>query len=439
MFGITIEKMKENNVDYGIFFICKDMNNSEIRSVLFLGIGGVSMHQLACAFQDLGLMVYGYDMKASRYTKICEDRGIKVVHKFDKSLASVDLCVKTGAIRETDKYIRFLRKENVKIIDRAEALGWICRKYSNVIAVAGTHGKSTTASLIYQMLRADGRKVSCHIGADVDGARFNVGDEYLVVEACEYNKSFLSIYPNVSVITNVEEEHMDSYTSMFDLRSSFIKFIKRARMRFVFNGESTKFLRKYKNIEFVENTLLKSKLHGEYNQHNISLAVAVARRLGVDEISIKRVLNSFTGVPRRYELIGKIGRAKAYIDYAHHPTELKAFLDTFAQDYPNNLVVFQPHTYSRTKRFINEFIEILSSVKNLIIYKEYPARENRSQGKSAKELYELVNFLNPNVKYAGNMNGLIKNLGEFDAISFVGAGDIDIIARKIIKTNQKNT
>ncbi|MBR2970149.1 MAG: hypothetical protein IKC49_03750 [Clostridia bacterium] len=415
------------------------MNKIEIRSVLFLGIGGVSMHQLACAFKELGVQVFGYDVKSSKFTKICQDKGIKVIHKFDKDICNVDICIKTGAIKD-NKYTKYLKKNNVKIIDRAVALNWLSKKFGTIIAVAGTHGKTTTATLIYQMLRQGGKSVSSHIGADISDSRFCLGDDFLVVEACEYNRSFLSLYPHISVITNVEAEHMDSYGSIFKLRSAFITFLRRANTRFVLKDKSTKFFSKYSGVEFVDNDIdIKPKLHGEHNKKNISLAVAVARRLGVEEKIIRKVITTFAGVERRYELIGKMKSMYVYIDYAHHPTELKALIDTLNIDHSDNLIVFQPHTYSRTKMFCKEFASVLKNVKNLIIYKEYPARENISQGMSAKELYGILKLQNDNVLYCASIKNLKKRIKDFDAVAFVGAGDIDMIARKIISKDQKQS
>ena len=197
--------------------------NYEFKSVLFLGIGGVSMHQLALVFNSLGVKVYGYDLHKSQYTKLCEERGIKVVNKFDKDVCNVDLCVKTGAIKNS-KFLNYLQTIKCPIVDRAEVLSWLSSKFKNVIAVAGTHGKSTTASLIYEILRIAGKKVSCHIGADVYASKFSLKDDYLVVEACEYNKSFLYLYPTISVVTNIEREHMDCYGNFFNLQNFYKKF-----------------------------------------------------------------------------------------------------------------------------------------------------------------------------------------------------------------------
>lgn len=410
----------------------------EIKSILFLGIGGVSMHQLALSYKKLGYTVLGYDMKLSAYTEICERAGIPITTRFRSEFSEVDLCIKTGAIKD-NKFVRVLTGKNIKIIDRAEALNNLCARFKCVIAVAGTHGKSTTASLIYEILRQAKFKVSCHIGADVFAPRFDITDDYLVVEACEYNKSFLSLNPDIAVVTNVEAEHMDSYKSMYNLRLSFSSFLRRASMRFAFDEECNKFLHRIKNVEFVDFTKLKlsPKIKGEYNLKNISLAIAVARKLKIDENTIIKAVNSFIGIARRDEFIGEFTNTKVFIDYAHHPTELDAFISTFAREFKDNLIVFQPHTYSRTKNFLKEFISVLSKVENLIIYKEYPAREKHASGLSAYELYREIKRTKPDVKYSASIKSTLKKLGNHDGVAFVGAGDIDKVGRKIVKIMRK--
>ena len=405
-----------------------------VKSVLFLGVGGVSMHQLAIAMKEMGVKVFGYDLHESKYTKMCEEKGIVVANKFSKEICAVDLCVKTGAVKN-DKFFSYLQKNNVPILDRSELLAWMCSKFRCVIAVAGTHGKSTTASLIYEILRQSGKRVSCHIGADVFAPHFHFSDDFLVVEACEYNKSFLKLKPTISVVTNIEREHMDSYGNLFNLRSAFLTFLKRGDKRFVFVDKSTKFLKKYNNINFVENLNLKinPKIKGEYNLKNISVAVAVCKELGVDDKTIVKAINSFSGVPRRYEYLGEFNQSKIYIDYAHHPTEVKAFVETFIEEHKNAQVVFQPHTYSRTKTFLKEFVNVLSGVENLIIFKEYSAREKSEQGLSAKDLYLEIKKHNNKVKYCDNFKSILKNLKADCSIAFVGAGDINLVAESIVK------
>lgn len=406
----------------------------EYKSALFLGVGGVSMHQLAIALKKLGINVFGYDNAVNEYTKKCEQVGIKITNRFNKDFLNCDFYVKTGAIKN-NRYLTELKKRGVKIVDRSELLGFLCGKFKTVIAVSGTHGKSTTASLIYEMLRVAGEKVSCHIGADVFLPRFNLGDDYLVVEACEFNKSFLSIYPNISVVTNVEVDHLESYGSVFNLKNAFSVFLKRGQKRFVFNESSTRFLKSVNNVEFVDNLNLKNiKIKGEYNLKNASLAVCVCRSLNINEKYIDEVLKSFEGIPRRFEYIGNYKKQKVYIDYAHHPTEIECFVKMFNEQNENSLIIFQPHTFSRTKLLCDDFVKVLSQIDNLIIYKEYPAREKKDQGYSAKQLFEKVKLKNSNVKYCASAKSVVKNLADFGSISFVGAGDINLIAKKIIKS-----
>jgi len=407
----------------------------ENKSCLILGIGGVSVHQIALALKNLGIKVYGYDAKENLYTQKCKDAGIEITNKFKPEFLKVDFCVKTGAI-SNNKYITALKTLNVKIYDRAEMLSLLISKFKCVIAVAGTHGKSTTASLIYEILRVAGKKVSCHIGADVFASRFNIEDDFLVLEACEFNKSFLSFYPTISVVTNVEAEHLDSYGSIFNLKNAFSVFLRRGQKRFIFDDKSTVFLQQIKNVKVVKKTDLnvKPRISGEHNLNNISLAIAVAKSLGIDEKTICEAINMFEGLPRRYEFLGYVNNQKIYIDYAHHPTEIKAFVETFFSQNKNCLIVFQPHTYSRTKLLLKQFIDVLSKIDNLIIYKEYPAREKPWKGLSAFDLFEQVKQKNSNVKYFKTSKGLFKNMCNYEAIAFVGAGNIDQIAKKFIKS-----
>ena len=413
------------------------MNKNEIKSVLLLGVGGISMYQLALAYLNLGCVVYGYDLKKSKYTELCRAKGAHITHRFNKEFLNVDLCVKSGAIKATNKYVQMLKKMKCPIIDRAKALGEFCTYFKCVIAVAGTHGKSTTASLIYEILRVANKKVSCHIGADVFAPMFNLGDDFLVVEACEFNKSFLQLKPTISVVTNIEAEHMDCYGSLFNLRAAFLTFLKRGVKRFVYLDKSTSFLKRTKNIEFVSDTIknIHPKLKGEYNLKNISLACAVTKFLGIDERLTKKVVNNFTGLPRRYEYKGMYKKAKVYIDYAHHPTELKSFISTFVGENPDACIVFQPHTYSRTKIFLTDFISVLKTVKNLCIYKEYPARESPTEGMSAHDLYVELKKINPSVKYVASIKGAMKHIKNVKAVAFVGAGDINQVAQKIVERN----
>lgn len=393
------------------------------------------MHQIALILKQMGYMVYGYDSKESKYTKLCRQSGIEITTRFKAEFLKVDFCIKTPAITG-GKFLSELNKCGTKIYDRAEILGILAKNFKQVIAVAGTHGKSTTASLIYEILRADGRKVSCHIGADVFASRFNIDDDILVVEACEYNKSFLNLYPTITVVTNVEADHIDCYGSLFNLKNAFSVFLKRGNARFINACESTEYLKHVKGVNVVGKTNLKlaPKILGEYNLQNISMAMAVCKYLGVNNKTMVNAVNMFAGVPRRYELIGEKNGCKIFIDYAHHPTEINAFYETFKQENKNCTIVFQPHTYSRTKYLLKQFVCVLSKMDNLIIFKEYPAREKSWQGVSAYELFEKIKQKNPTVKYFSTCGAIIKNIPKNSAVAFVGAGNINEIAQKFVKT-----
>ena len=230
---------------------------------------------------------------------------------------------------------------------------------------------------------------------------------------------------------------MDCYGSFFNLKTAFLSFLKKAEKRFVYEEKSTKFFKKYSNIKFVNKTNLEinPQIKGEHNLKNISLSVAVCENLGVDEKTIIEAVNNFVGVPRRYEYLGDINASKIYIDYAHHPTEIKAFVETFKKENKIIQIIFQPHTFSITKKFLKEFICVLSGAENFIIFKVYSARENKKDGMSAKELFLEIKKYNPNVKYCANENSLIKNLAENTSIAFVGAGNINLIANEIVGKN----
>ncbi len=405
------------------------------KSVLLLGVGGVSMHQLALAYIGLGYSVLGYDAKFSNFVKIAVDAGMQFTNKFDKDFLNVDFCVKTAAIKDSNRYIKAVKKLGVPVLDRAFALEQLIKNFKCVIAVAGTHGKSTTCALIYEILRQAGKKVSCHIGAEVFEPNFNLTDEFLVLEACEYNKSFLNFYPSISVVTNVEPEHLDCYKTMFNLRAAFKTFLNRAKTRFVFDEASTKFLKKSNNLNFVKQTDLKlnTLLKGEYNLKNISLAIEVCKFLGIEQNVIIKAINSFAGLPRRNEFLALWNGKKVFIDYAHHPTELQAFSRQFLIENKNGIIIFQPHTYSRTKLLLNQFLAVFKNIPNLIIYKEYSAREKRSEGLTAHDLFVQIKQINPNVKYCATPKCLAKNLNVQTNLAFVGAGDINLVAKKLIE------
>ncbi len=426
-----------------------DINLEKVKHMHFVGIGGVSMYLLALYCKGLGIEVSGSDVKASKYTTICKSKGIKVKigHK-RKNIAGADLVVYTGAIDNSNVEIVEAENKKIKTVDRSEFLSYICKKFKYVIGVSGTHGKSTTCAMIYHILRSAGKKVSCHIGADVKDARLNPNDEYLVLECCEYNRSFLKFNCDMAVVLNIDNDHLDCYGNMYNLRNAFKTFLKRAKTRVVLDNDTTSCIKnrairvKCKDIEGVNKFVYKDKryainnVYGKHNIYNAVVAVDVCLNLGLSYTKIYKALKSFEHVGRRCELLGRIGDCEVLTDYAHHPSEIECLYSSLQTKYNEVNVIFQPHTYSRTKILIKEFVRVLDNIKNLIIYKEYPAREDKCKGYSAKLLSQYVD----NASYVKNYSQLNREIkGKFfekgDCIVFVGAGDINKVAQKFVHKN----
>ena len=422
-----------------------DLNN--FKHIHFVGIGGVSMHLLAIYCKEYGLKVSGSDIVSSKYTKICEDCGIQVHIKHRrKNISGADLVVYTGAVDRHNVEIVEALNNRIKVIDRADLIATICKNYKYVIGVSGTHGKTTTSAMIYHILRESGKRVSCHIGGDILGARLNPSDEYLVLECCEYNKSFLKFNCNIAIILNIDNDHLDCYSNMYNLRNAFRTFLKRANSRFIFDNATTKCIKnkaihiKSPKIEDINKFSIDDKsyilnhVYGEHNINNATVAVNVCLNLGLKYAQISKALKTFMPVGRRCQKLGKINNCDIITDYAHHPREIESIYKTLKLKYNKVYLVFQPHTYSRTKILLHDFVKTLSNIDNLVIFKEYPAREHRSKGYSAKQLKEYLDH----ATYIKNYRQLIswaKNQDFKDDICmvFVGAGDIDQVGQKIVK------
>lgn len=428
------------------------MNNFKLekcKHVHFVGVGGVSMHALAIYCKDMGLMVSGSDISNNKYVKMCKEKGIKTYKKHKRSnIDGADLVVCTGAVAQSNIEVIEANVRGIKVVDRAELLSVICKNFKCVIGVAGTHGKSTTSAMIYHILSEAGKKVSCHIGADVEGARLNPYDEYLVLECCEYNKSFLKFNCDIAVILNIENDHLDCYSNMYNLRHAFIKFLKQSKVKFVFNNASTKCIMNKRincinraeivkdNIFVVEGKrYVLSNVYGEHNIDNATAAINVCKYLGLSYAKIYNGLKTFMAIGRRCETLARVDNCDIMTDYAHHPTEIKATYTSLQAKYKRIRIIFQPHTYSRTKLLIHEFVKVFGEMDGLVIFKEYSARENQSKGYSAKQLCKYLD----NSVYIKNFGLLKKYVKQNklhlnnDCIVFMGAGNIDEVGRKLLK------
>lgn len=420
----------------------------------FVGVGGVSMNSLAKYLFSRGVRVTGSDARMSDASLQLNQLGIKTQlgHKPDY-IKTADLVVATGAIADDNPEIVYAKAHGIEVVSRAEMLGEICKDFDKVIAVAGCHGKSTTSAMIYSILRASGASVSCHIGAQTQDARMQYGDEYLVVEACEFKRSFLHIKPYLAVITNVEKDHLDCYKDLTDIQNTFRQFADSAQYVIVGQNPTTEFLGVKKQNYVVQKVYFDSTAQltefsivtdrcvpitistlGGYNVDNATLSARVAWFLGFSDCAIVNGLRDFKPVARRSQLIGKFNDADVVIDYAHHPTEIRQFYEAMKFVYHEMLFIFQPHTYTRTKALLGDFVETLKAIDNLVIYKEYSARETSSMGVSSKQLVDILKQNGVKAKYAGNKSSLqrLMKKTDYDAILFVGAGDIASIAGEIV-------
>lgn len=424
-----------------------EINLNKFKHIHFVGIGGVSMYLLAIYCKDLGIVVSGSDIKESKYTKICIEKDIKVYigHK-RKNIIGADLIVHTSAVNSHNIEIVEALNRQVQVIDRADLLGIICKNYKYVIGVSGTHGKTTTCAMIYHILRECGKSVSCHIGADILGARLKPDDEYLVLECCEYNRSFLKLDCNIAVILNIDNDHLDCYQNMYNLQNAFRTFLKRADSRFVFDNPTTKCI-KNKAISIKAPQILDlnqfsvdgkiytlNNAYGEHNINNATVAVSVCEYLGLPYAKISKALKTFMPAGRRCQKLGNVKGIDIVTDYAHHPKEIECLYQSLKLKYENVYLIFQPHTYSRTKILLHDFVKLFSGIDNVLIYKEYSAREDKSQGYSAKQLKDCLD----SAVYIDNYRKFKKwfvatEFKDNACIAFVGAGDINEIGAKLVR------
>lgn len=421
--------------------------------IYFIGIGGISMSGLCQLSKYLGAIVSGSDTGNNPEIDKLRKQGIVVNsnHSRDNITECIDIVVYTAAInKDNEEYLKS-KELGIITIERAEFLGKISKLYDTVIAISGTHGKTTTTAMIAEIFVLAGLDPTIHIGGESIGLKGNtiIGDNrYLIVEACEYKESFRYLSPTVAVITNIEPDHLDYYKDYSAIQTAFQKFASNSGAvicnkdcNIVHNNISTIFGDwEIKTVEFIGNgynfTVNKQgvfydsfrlNLLGYHNVINALFAIAVADAFGVEKSIISRGLSSFMGVGRRYETIYKFNNGcRVIVDYAHHYTEIKNSIAGIQDIYKNILVVFQPHTYSRTAKLFDEFVETLSCIDSLVLFKTYPAREVEIKGGTAKDLYHAVKS---NKKaYFDSANSLLTfinhNYNKFDCVLVLGAGDL---------------
>ncbi len=420
-----------------------------MKKVYMLGIGGVSMSSLAIFAKEKGFSVAGSDEAESETTKMLEEKQIDVdfCPNFQKISAS-DVVVFSSAIKSDNIQLQYAKCIGEKLLTRGQFLGQIANDYEKVIAVAGSHGKTTTTAMIYQVLKVAGLNPTLHLGGFKldDGQNFTLGGkEFFVTEACEYCDNFLNLHPYLSVVTNVEKEHMDYFKTFENQRKSFEKF--KSQSRFVIDDVKeykAKNLRHDKdgNLSFSlyqgERKVMRLHLRicEEVNTQNCIYAYLAAKKLGLSDCKIKQGLESFEGVKTRFERVKSPYFEHVILDYAHHPTEIKNAIKSAKKIFKDKklVIIFQPHTYSRTKTLLRQFIEVFKTQEFPIFFKTYSARERPEEGISAQHFVEILKKHNKNAVFYENFDDLFAFFEKLDkkecVLLFVGAGDLPSILHK---------
>ena len=417
------------------------------------------MSGLAKYMLSLGKRVGGSDVCANEYTYELKNAGAEININTVVSIEEFDVIVYTDAIKETDPRLCEAEKLNKRIISRGQLLYEVSREFKKVIAVSGCHGKTTCTSMLTHIFAAAGKKFTSHIGGK-DGKFSNFyqsGKDFFITEACEYKKNFLLLKPDIALILNTDADHLECYGSEAALSEAYFKFAEGANiaislyrdmplsfgLSFGFDKLSDYCAKNIKNsggaYSFTayeggaELGRINLKVYGKHNVLNAIAAVAAARSAGIPFEPIKDGLAEFTGVERRFENIGSFNGAVCIADYAHHPSEIRAAIRTAQKLCAGRLfVVFQPHTYSRTKNLFKQFVKVLSPLNNLLIYKTFAAREYFDDAGSALTLSQTIKKSHYG-DAERDITDFISRAGEEDMILFLGAGDIYYIAKKVIK------
>ena len=463
------------------------INTSQIKVVYLLGIGGIGMSALARYFKSLGKAVYGYDKTPTNLTTELEKQGMKIhftdaIESLPSEINTVPkeeiLIIYTPAIPKDHTQMNHLLSNGFMLKKRSTVLGEISSEEFTV-AVAGTHGKTTTSSMITWMLHNAGRKCTSFLGgiATNFNSNFIAGDQKaindkacIVLEADEYDRSFLTLSPSISVITSTDADHLDIYHEGMELEKAYKQFADRLEdngILFIKYGLELNPKNKYfsygihpkadfraENIrvengsyvfDFYSPTLninnLTCGLGGRHNVENAVAACAVSVTLGLNEEEIKSGVANFRGVKRRFETIFKSKEITYIDDYAHHPTELNSAINSAKELFPGKKItgIFQPHLYSRTRDFAIDFKESLSKLDILILLEIYPARELPIDGVTAQMI--LPSNEQGKIRIQCDKSDAVDRLFEFDneIILTLGAGDIDTLVSEIKSSLEKST
>ena len=444
-----------------------------------VGIGGVSMSGIAEILVNWGFTVTGSNNVENENTKKLEKAGIKVFigHNAENVVGS-DVVVHTAAVKDDNIELKTAKNLGIPTVERADFLGEITRCFSDTITIAGTHGKSTTTSMVSLCFLEANQDPSIQVGADlsqIDG-NYKVGNsEHFIIESCEYVESFLKFSPKSEIILNIDNDHLDYFKTFENVKNAFVKYVKLLPDDgiLVVNGDDKNCLDlpQYthakaltygitnKNVDFFAVNIVfdndgfpefdvyshdkfyeRIKLHvpGMHNVLNALGCIALCNEYGLSSTDIKNGLSKFTGVGRRFEFKGKVNNASVYDDYGHHPTEIVATAKALMnKKYNQSWVVFQPHTYSRTKLLMDDFAKALLNFDNIILLDIYAARESNTYNVSSEDLANKIKTLGKNALFIKDFDECVSYLKshvhENDIIITQGAGTVTEIGGKLIK------
>lgn len=448
-------------------------------NVYFIGIGGISMSGFAQLLHDYGFTVHGSDSHESKITKHLESLGIHIIYgqAYENITGDIDFVVYTAAIHPDNPEFQAAKALELPMMERAEMVGQVMKNYQNSIAISGTHGKTTTTSMVSHIFLEAEKDPTISVGGilkAIDG-NIRVGHSAdFITEACEYTNSFLKFHPTAGIILNIDADHLDFFKDLDDIRRSFRKFAELIPEDgvLIINGEipnlkeltgdlscriitfgltgACDYLAE--NISFDDNgfarfdlvhngekkTSVSLHVIGRHNVANALSAIALAEYYHIDMETIQRGLLAFEGTERRFECKGSFHGVTVVDDYAHHPTEIAATLAA-AEKYPHKHLwcVFQPHTYSRTRALLTEFAQALSHAENIVLADIYAAREPDPGDISSRTLQEEIRKFGKEAYYFSSFEEIEKFLSEKcidgDLLITMGAGNVVTIGEDLIE------
>lgn len=447
------------------------MNNNNLKHIYFIGIGGIGMSALARYFALKGYVVSGYDLTPSKLTNnlIAEGIGVHYDDNPERVPNNPELVIYTPAIPKDNAVLNFCLSNKYDMKKRAEVLGIISEKYIT-IACAGTHGKTTTSCMLMHLL--NNSKLGCNaiLGGISNNLKsnflFNSNSKYLVTEADEYDRSFLKLNPTYAVVSSVQPDHLDIYDTAENLKSTYSEFTLKIKDKgFLFHKKDNQLRNLNNNISVVQysadgvadayshnirvengrfhfdfsasNVEIKDlalQMPGRHNVENATAALAVASSLGVSPDELKQAISTFKGVERRFDITYINDDCVFIDDYAHHPQEIDACVRAAKELFPDKKItgIFQPHLYTRTRDFMDEFAISLSKLDKLVLMPIYPAREKPIEGVSSEALLQKVDLNEKYVFAANELLDWIKNTDN-EVIITIGAGNIANVVKPIVE------